>query len=236
MQAIIISGGKGERLGALTDKSPKGMIKVNNKPILEYQIEWLKSHGVKRIIFACGYLHEQIRDYFSGGKKFALEIDYSVEAEPLGRGGALKKVWNMLYGNETIIVTNGDIYTEMNLTKAIDMHKKNNIQKGIKGTVCLFPYKSSYGVVKIDKENLIESFEEKPLLPYWINGGVYIFEHDIKNYLPDVGDHETTAFPKLLKEKMLYGYACSSEFWQSIDTVKDINEFSKYVNEKLLVK
>ena len=117
-QALILCGGKGERLNSLTVKCPKGMINVEGKPILEYQIEWLKRHGVEHIIFACGYLHEQIQNYFGDGKKFSLGIDYSIEEQQLGRGGAIKKAWSKLKPNERVIITNGDIYTEMDLKKS----------------------------------------------------------------------------------------------------------------------
>ena len=235
MQAIILCGGKGERLNSLTADCPKGMIQIEGRPILEYQIEWLKKHGVNHIIFACGYLHEHIQDYFGDGKRFGLEIDYSVEEQLLGRGGAIKKAWGKIKSDERIIVTNGDIYTEMDLKKAISAHMEKVKTDSVKATICLFPYKSSYGIVKTSSSGLIEAFDEKPELPFWINGGVYIFEPDVKNYLPDKGDHETTTFPDFVKKKLIQGYT-SRDYWRSIETIKDLNEFSKDVREKLLAK
>ena len=231
MQAIILCGGKGERLGSLTSSCPKGMITVEGKPILEYQIEWLKKYGIKKVVFACGYLHEQIQDYFKDGKRFSLEIDYSVEEQQLGRGGAINKAWNNLKLNERIIVTNGDVYTEMDLKKALNVHAEKEKTNKIKATICLFPYKSSYGIVKTNKDGLIKSFDEKPALPFWINGGIYIFENDVRNYLPDKGDHETTTFPEFVKKGLIYGYT-SKEYWKSIETIKDINEFSNDIRNK----
>ena len=228
MQAIILCGGKGERLNSLTVSCPKGMITIEGKPILEYQIEWLKRHGIKKIIFACGYLYEQIQHYFEDGKKFSLDIDYSIEDKQLGRGGAIKKAWSKLKPDERVIVTNGDIYTEMDLRKALSTHIEREKTNKIKATICLFPYKSSYGIVKTNKDGLIESFDEKPALPFWINGGIYVFEYDVKDSLPDKGDHETTTFPEFVNKGLIYGYT-SREYWKSIETIKDINEFSKYV-------
>ena len=234
MQSIIISGGKGERLGSVTKSCPKGMVEIAGKPLLEYQINWLKNSGVEKIVFACGYLHEQIQDYFKDGKKFSIDIDYSVENEPLGRGGAIKQAWGKLNPNEKVVVTNGDIYTALDLVKTVNAHVKKVKEKSIKGTVCLFTFKSQYGIVKTDKNDLIEKFEEKPTLPFWINGGVYVFEHDVKDHLPDKGDHETTTFPEFAKSGLLYGYR-SNEYWKSIETVKDINEFASYVSKKIVV-
>lgn len=220
--AIILAGGKGERLSPFTNNCPKGMLKIDGKPILEYQIEWLKKYEIKKIIFACGYLHEVIRDYFGDGKKFSVNIDYSIEDEPLGRGGAIKKAWELIKSNELIIALNGDVYTEMDLNKVIKSHIEN---KDIIATICLFPYKSPYGIVRLDKDGMVESFEEKRTLPYWVNGGIYIFESDVIKYLPQKGDHETTTFPELAKKGLISGYKCL-DYWKGIDTVKDLNEFS----------
>jgi NDP-sugar pyrophosphorylase family protein len=234
MQAIILCGGKGERLNSLTVNSPKGMINIEGKPILEYQIEWLKRHGVNHIIFACGYLHEQIQDYFGDGKQFSIKMDYSIEEQQLGRGGAIKQAWSKLKPGEKVIVTNGDIYTLMDLKKALSIHVEKEKANKIKATICLFPYKSSYGIVKTNKDGLIESFDEKPDLPFWINGGIYIFEYDVKDSFPDKGDHETSTFPEFVKRGLIFGYT-SKEYWRSIETVKDVNEFSKDIRGQLLV-
>ncbi|MBI3590063.1 MAG: nucleotidyltransferase family protein [Candidatus Melainabacteria bacterium] len=224
MKAIILAGGKGERLSPFTNNCPKGMLKIEGKPILEYQLQWLVKYGVTQVIFACGYLNEVIKDYFGNGERFSVEIEYSVESEPLGRGGAVKKAWDKILSDEAIIVTNGDIYTEMNLQNAIIAHKNN---KPAIATICLFPYKSPYGIVRMDANGFVDGFDEKRTLPYWVNGGIYIFEHEVKKYLPDRGDHETTTFPQLAKEKLMFGYK-SMDYWRGIDTVKDLNEFTCY--------
>ena len=229
MQAILLCGGKGERLDPLTSFCPKGMVRVNGKPLLEYQLQWLKGQGIKKIVFACGYLNKEIQNYFEDGKDFLLDINYSVEDEQLGRGGAIKKAWEMLSPCERFIVTNGDIYTELDLKKVISFH---NSQNNCKATICLFPYKSSYGIVNFNDNNQVERFEEKPTLPFWINGGIYIFDYDLKKYFLDRGDHETTVFPTLLEKKLLYCYK-STEYWKSIETVKDLTEFS--LNKQALI-
>jgi len=222
MQAIILSGGKGERLRPFTDSCPKGMVIIEGKPILEYQIEWLKKYGVKEIIFACGYLSEKIKEYFGDGSKFGFKAIYSVEEEPLGRGGALKKAWQYVNEGKQVIATNGDIYTEMDLSMVINVHKK---KKDILATMCLFPYNSPYGIVRVDEKGFVSDFEEKRKLPYWINGGVYIFEYEMKDYLPDQGDHEVATFPELAKRKLLFAHK-STDYWRGIETVKDMNEFA----------
>ena len=111
------------------------------------------------------------------------------------------------------------------------MHGEKQKTNKIKATICLFPYKSSYGIVKTNKNGLIESFEEKPTLPFWINGGIYVFEYDVKDYLPDKGDHEITTFPEFVKKGLIYGHT-SKEYWRSIETIKDLNEFSNDIRDK----
>lgn len=235
MQAIVLAGGKGERLSPFTNNCPKGMIKIEGKPILEYQIEWLKKYGVNKIIFACGYLHEKIKEYFGDGSKFGLKVEYSVEKEPLGRGSAIKIAWELASKESPIIVTNGDIYTQMDLNEAIIEHKKQREKRNIIATICLFPYKSPYGIVRLNVDNLIDSFDEKRTLPYWVNGGIYIFEEKVKDYLPDKGDHEISTFIELAKGKLMFGYK-SYDYWKGIDTVKDLNEFVIDVKALQLVK
>ncbi len=231
MQAIILCGGKGQRLGHLTSSNPKGMLEVNGVPFLQYQLNWLKKFGVKDIIFACGYLYEEIKNYF-GKEKDSLKISYSVENKPLGRAGAVKAAWKMLKPSRNFLVLNGDVYTEMNLKDAITFHENQN---NCMATISIFPYNSPYGVVKFNELNQIEQFEEKPLLPHWINGGIYVFEYNLENYFPESGDLEDTVFPALAKEKLLYSYK-SKEYWKSIETIKDLNELSAYIlnNNKIL--
>ena len=225
MKAIILAGGRGERLSPFTNTCPKGMVKIDGKPILEYQIEWLKKYGVDEVIFACGYLHEVIKNHFQDGSQWSINIKYSIEDEPLGRGGAIKKAWGLVNSKnskESIIVMNGDVFTEMNLAQTFKAHKE---KKGVIATVCLFPYKSPYGIVRMNEDGLVQSFEEKRTLPFWVNGGIYIFEDFVKDYLPEKGDHETTTFPELSRKGLLHGYK-STDYWKGIDTVKDLNEFT----------
>src|SRR3990167_3620714 len=91
--AIILAGGKGERLRPLTNDRPKVMVEVAGKPILAWQIEWLKSHGITKFILTVSYKYQVIQEYFGDGSKFNIEVDYSIEDTPLGRGGAIKKAF-----------------------------------------------------------------------------------------------------------------------------------------------
>src|SRR3989304_860614 len=96
MYALILAGGKGERLRPLTSARPKPMIPLAGKPILEHQLEWLHGQGVTDVILLCGYLSEVVSSHFGDGSRLGLRIAYSVESEPLGRGGAFKKAFQLV--------------------------------------------------------------------------------------------------------------------------------------------
>lgn len=229
MRAIILAGGKGERLRPFTDDRPKPMVEVLGIPILGYQIQWLQSQGVKHIVISCGYRSEVIQQYFDDGKKWGVAIDYSVEDSPLGRGGGIKQAFSMLPpGDDPLVATNGDIITNFCLDPVLQVHKRS----GNMATIVLTPFISPYGIVEVDDDHVV-GFREKPTLPYWINGGIYIFSPDIYSRLPDKGDHEDTTFPELAAQGRLGAFKTSS-FWRAVDTVKDLSEVNRELEKRLL--
>lgn len=223
--AIILAGGKGERLRPLTNDRPKVMVEVAGQPILFWQIDWLKSHGIKKFILTVSYMHEVIQDFLGNGSKFGIEVDYSIEETPLGRGGAIKKALGskLVEGARNIVVANGDIITKFDLSKMIQDH----LDQQALVTLLLTPYLSRWGVVKVDESDHVTGFEEKPELPYWINGGIYVFNKGIEPILPEVGDHETETFPQIDKAKFL-GFKDKS-FWRAVDVIKDKSEAEQFL-------
>jgi NDP-sugar pyrophosphorylase family protein len=225
--ALIIAGGEGERLRPLTSDRPKPMIEVAGKPILEYQIGWLVRQGVSDVILLCGYKAEVIQDHFGDGSRFGLRVHYSVEPEPLGRGGALKLGARLLPPDEELALgLNGDILTNQPLTPLLRHHRR----KGATATVMLTRLRSPYGIARGDRVGHIVAFDEKPMLPHWINAGVYVLAPDFFLLLPERGDHERTTFPELAAEGKLFGYR-SRAYWRSIDTFKDLTEAAAEVRE-----
>lgn len=217
--AIILAGGKGERLRPLTNHRPKVMVELAGKPILAWQIDWLKSYGVTKFVLTVSYKHEVVQEYFGDGSKYGIEVDYSIEETPLGRGGGIKKAFqsSLVKGEENVVVCNGDIITKLDLSKMIQRHEDEKALVSL----LVVPYLSRWGVVKLDDSHVI-GFEEKPKLPYWINGGIYLFNKEVEPLLPKVGDHERETFPKIPKEKFL---AFKDEgFWRAVDVVKDKSE------------
>jgi NDP-sugar pyrophosphorylase family protein len=217
--AIIIAGGKGERLRPLTGDRPKSMVLLGDKPIIEYQIEWLRASGVTDIVIACGYLHEVIEQYVQDGSRWGVRTRYSVEREPLGRGGAFKLAYRQVPPAEPfVIATNGDNVNTQPLAPMIRQHQRT----GAMATLLLTQLRSPYGIVQ-QKGKQIVGFREKPLLPHWLSAGVYVLQSEFFAGLPEVGDHEDELFPRLAAEGRLYGFR-SRSYWKAIDTVKDLNE------------
>ncbi|MGC9153702.1 MAG: nucleotidyltransferase family protein [Vulcanisaeta sp.] len=225
VRALILAGGFGKRLQPLTLDRPKPLIEIGGKPILQWQIEWLSRQGIKDIVLAVGYLRTKVFEVMGDGSKFGVRLFYSVEEEPLGTGGAIKNAMKFLE-DEVFIVLNGDIITNLSIKPLIEQ-----LSSDIISTIALVPMRSPYGIVHVDHNGFITEFREKPLLDYLINAGVYAFTKDIFRYLPDKGDIEVTAFPKLASEKRIRGVIYRDVYWKSVDTVKDVEEVERVIKE-----
>jgi NDP-sugar pyrophosphorylase family protein len=229
MYALILAGGRGERLRPLTSDRPKPMILLAGRPILEHQLEWLRGEGVTDVILLCGYLHEVISSHFGDGSRWGLRIAYSVEGEPLGRGGAFKKGFELVPPDMPFVIgTNGDNVTEQPLAPMVRSHRRT----GAVATIMLTPMVSPFGIARVGRGSRIQGFDEKPRLPYWLNAGVYVLSRQFFQELPDRGDHETTLFPRLAECGKLYGYK-SHAYWKGIDTLKDLSEATAYVGSRM---
>ena len=223
MKAVILAGGFGKRLRPYTDEIPKPLIKVGGKPIIEYQVEWLRRQGIDRFLFLVGYKRDKIMEYFGDGSRFNISIEYSIEEEPLGTGGAIKNAEKYLADEEMFLVVNGDILTDLRILALY-----NELSGDVIGVLALVPLPSSFGVIEVDRYNYILEFREKPTLSeYWINAGVYLFKREILNHLPHKGDIERTTFPQLARDRRLKGVKYQGVFWRSIDTFKDIEYIEK---------
>lgn len=230
MQAILLAGGKGERLRPFTEDRPKAMVELLGVPLLGYQLQWLQSQGITDVIVACGYQHEVIENFFGTGEKWGVSIEYNIEAAPLGRGGALKRAFRLLRtGEDVCLATNGDVLTNVRIKPLIQAHRAS----GCTATVVLAPFISPYGIVDIDDKDRITAFQEKPELPYWMNAGIYVFNRDAETVLPDQGDLEESTFPQLAKEGRLAAFK-SRAYWRSVDTVKDLSDVTKELEKRLL--
>lgn len=220
MYALLVVGGEGQRLRPYTDDRPKAMVPINDKPLLEYQLEWLKANGVTNVVLLCGYRAEKIQEYFGDGARVGLSVQYSVEETPLGRGGAFKQGFSYVPPTEKVIIgANGDNLQRQPLAPMLKFHEA----KRAIISVMLTQLRSPYGIATLDADGRLSGFEEKPLLPHWLNAGVYVISSAAFPLFPDLGDHETTTFPDLAREGRLYGFK-STAYWKPVDTVKDLLE------------
>jgi NDP-sugar pyrophosphorylase family protein len=230
-RAVILAGGQGERLRPLTQDRPKCMVDVLGSPILAYQLQWLAASGITQITVACGYMHELIESHFGSGSRFGVNITYSIEEKPLGRGGALKKAMTQAIGDEaSILCLNGDNICNVSIKALTEFHHRGD---GL-ATIVTAPLRSPYGIVQTSGDNdVVVGFQEKPQLPYRVNAGIYAMSRDILPFLPDQGDHEVTAFPQLASQGKLRAFN-SDCFWRTVDTVKDVNELRNELQGVLL--
>ena len=219
MKAIIVAGGRGERLKPITNNIPKPMVKVSGQPILLHIINLLKKHGINDFIIALCYLPNVITKFFGDGSKFGINITYTYEdlMKPLGTAGAISLAKNLI--SETFIVTYADILRDLDIKKMINFHKKNQafatinlyrrVSKGAKSMVILNKNKR---VIKfIERPNKNDLQDEY----IWVNGSFYIFEPEIFNFIPDNKkfDFGADVFPKLLEaKKNIYAYPTTGYF------------------------
>ncbi|CUS76667.1 Nucleotidyl transferase [Candidatus Kryptonium thompsonii] len=211
MRAILLAAGKGERLRDITKSIPKPMLKIKGKPILEHNIEWLKSHGITKIYINLHHLPDVITDYFEDGEKFGVSIKYSYEPQLLGTAGAVRKIlvnnWEEVEKGdfEPLVVIYGDNLVNFNLKEILDFHKR----KGGVATIVVYEKEdvSQSGIVLLDKNDRVLKFIEKPRpeerLSHLVNAGIYILETKvIINYIPAdrYSDFGKDIFPSMLKK------------------------------------
>lgn len=220
MKAVILAGGFGKRLRPLTDDRPKPMIEVLGRPIIEWQIEWLKKNGISDVVICVGYMKDHIINHIGSGSSMSIRAAYTVEDEPLGTGGALKNAKALLSGEDHFFMINGDILTNISVA---DLQK--NMTGDLLATLAVVPLPSPFGIVEVDENSMVRGFTEKPTInQFWINAGVYYFSKEIFGYLPEKGNIERATLPLLAGKKKLRAVRYDNTFWRSIDSHKDIEE------------
>jgi len=220
MKAVILVGGEATRLRPLTCNTPKIMVPVLNRPFFEHLIGYLKAHNIIDIVLAVGKSPEQIQDYFGDGIKLGVRISYSIENFPLGTAGAVKNADKFL--DDSFIVFNGDVYTDIDLSEMMRLHRENKAIASLALTPVEDP--TIYGVVEMDNQGRVKRFVEKPsrdkVTTNMINAGIYILEPDILSYITPktFSMFEHDVFPLLLeKGQAIYGYPFH-DYWIDIGT------------------
>lgn len=222
MKAVIMAGGKGTRLRPLTCNTPKPMVPLLDRPVMEYAIDLLKRHGITEIATTVQYLPEVIRQYFGDGSEFGIHMHYAEEEQPLGTAGSVKQAKSFL--NETFVVLSGDALTDFDLTEAIVFHRKQRAAVTIILTRVDNPLE--YGVVMTDKTGAVSRFLEKPnwgeVFSDTVNTGIYIVEPFVLDYIESGRefDFSKELFPLLMqKGERLSGYVASG-YWSDIGNLE----------------
>ncbi len=220
MKAVILVGGEATRLLPLTCTIPKAMLPVLNIPFLEHVIRYLKKHQIKDIILAQGYLAQPIENYLGDGSQLGVKLNYVVEETPLGTAGAVKNTEKYL--DETFLMLNGDVFTDLDITAMI----KHHLERKAKATIALTPVDdpTSYGLVEIEAEGRITQFLEKPsrsqVTTNTINAGTYVLEPEILAQIPPETEVsiERETFPQLLaRGESVYAYQYP-DYWIDMGT------------------
>jgi len=246
MKAMILAAGKGTRVRPLTNEMPKPMIPIIGKPVMEYLIEELARHGFDEIMVNVSHLPEKIENYFGNGERLGVEIGYSfeghiedgeIQSEAVGSAGGLKRVQEFGgFFDDTFLVVCGDALIDLDLTKAVREHWK----RGAMASICTLAVEpeevSDYGVVVSDKNGQITSFQEKPsvdeALSNKVNTGIYIFEPEVLNLIPEGETYDigSDLFPKIVEMGVKF-HAIDIPFnWIDIGRISDYWE----ANQKIM--
>jgi mannose-1-phosphate guanylyltransferase len=180
VKAVILAGGLGTRLRPLTNNTPKPMLPIGEKPILEHLINWTKKNGVKSIVLCVSYLRETIEDYFEDGEKFGVKIEYAISKKQLATAGQLKTAEKFI--DDDFVCMYGDSLFNFNLKNMIKQHA---IKKALI-TMSLNEYKTNfpYGVIETSKNGKVKSWNEKPEIKANINMGCYIMNSKVFDLIP----------------------------------------------------
>ncbi|MGJ1224638.1 nucleotidyltransferase family protein [Sphingobacterium siyangense] len=179
--AVLMAGGEGKRLRPLTEKTPKPLLKVGDKPIIEYNIERLKKVGIKNVNLSINYLGDQLIDYFGDGKDRNLNIQYVKEEKPLGTIGSILLVDH--FSHDDIIVMNSDLLTNIDFADFFQTYKKTDADMAVATTS--YHVDVPYAVLEVNESNTVKSLKEKPRYTYYSNAGIYILKRDLLKMIPE---------------------------------------------------
>ena len=215
--AVVMAGGFGTRLRPLTDRTPKPMLKVGDRPILEHIVRRLVHAGIERIYITVHYKPEVITEHFGDGRRFGVNISYIREDVPLGTAGSVARVD---HGGRDLLVMNGDVMSELNIKAAYDFHKQSDSLI----TMAAAPYEVGvpYGVVEVNGTK-VTALEEKPVKRFFINTGIYVLAPEACSLIPTAKFFNMT---DLIERAMHLGRAVNiyamHEYWRDIGRLEDL--------------
>jgi NDP-sugar pyrophosphorylase family protein len=222
MEAIILAGGKAERLGDAAGGRPKALVEVAGRPLAAYQVLRLARVGVDRVIFACAAGQGQLFVEELAG--LGPEIVAAEEPERLGRGGGIKFAARLRQESGDVYALNGDELVDVDFAALLDEHRRT----GALATIAVAQPKSAFGVVELDAEGVVGGFHEGGKVPYWVNCGNYVLSEAAIDRFPARGDHESTTFPELAREGTLRAYRHAG-LWLTVNTPKELRTAGEHV-------
>ncbi len=226
MKAVVMAGGEGTRLRPLTSNQPKPMVPIVGKPCMEHIIDLLRRHDMTEVVVTVAFMPQAIRSYFGDGESLGIDIDYSVEEQPLGTAGSVRLARERL--DETFIVISGDALCDVDLTELVEAHKA----KGAAVTIGLKSVDNplEFGIVVTDEDGRVERFLEKPswgqVFSDTINTGIYVLEPEVLRHIPADGpyDFSKELFPLLLEMgRPIYGHVLGG-YWQDIGNLDQFRQ------------
>ena len=216
---VLMAGGLGSRLMPLTEETPKPMLNVGGKPVLETILENFIKHGFRRFYISVNYKADAIIDHFGDGERWNAEIRYLRETVPLGTAGPLSLITEL--PKEPVVVMNGDLVTQINFRELLDHH----LHQGSKATMCVreYDFQVPFGVVSIE-DNQIKGIDEKPVHRFFVNAGIYVLDPKLIELAPkDKPFHMTDLFDSAIKGGHMTAVFPIHEYWLDIGRADDLD-------------
>ncbi len=224
---VLMAGGLGSRLRPLTEATPKPLIPIGQKPLLETILENFIKQDYKRFYISVNYKSEMIRSYFGHGEKWGVEIRYIEEDKQLGTAGPLKLIPER--GEQPLIVMNGDLLTQVNFQHLMEYHRQHNAQ----ATMCVrtYDFQVPFGVIHLEGSR-IKKIDEKPLHYFLVNAGIYVLNPEVIDLIPDDQRYDMTSlFEKIISDDINNTVFPIREYWLDVGRIDDLeraqSEFDK---------
>lgn len=222
MEAIILAGGKAERLGEAAEGRPKSLVGIAGRPLAAYQVAWLARAGVARVLVSCAAGDEGLFESELSG--LGPEIVPVPEPEPLGRGGGLRLAASARREEGDVYALNGDELLDADLPALLARHR----EAAVAATITIARPRSPFGVVELGDGDLVMGFHEAGLVSHWVSCGVYVLGDEAIAELPERGDQETTTFPALAERGRLAAFRHDG-VWLTVNTPKDLRIADEHV-------
>jgi len=224
VEAVILAGGRAERLGEAAGGRPKALVELGGRPLAAYQVEQLARAGVDRVLVSCAGGQEGLFAAALGG--IGPEVVAVPEPAPLGRGGGIRFAAQQRREAGDLFALNGDELVDVDLSRLLEHHREGDAA----ATITVVPLQSPFGIVELDDDDHVTGFREAPRLDEWVSCGVYVLGEEALERFPERGDHESSTFPELAAERRLRALRHEG-IWLTVNTPKDLRVASEYLAE-----